>query len=273
MPEPLYRAIADHLRAQIESGALGPGDQLPTELELRQQFDDVSRNTVRDAIKSLAILGLVVSKPGKGTFVAQRIVPLEVTLSDDPKTGLGGGEGTVYTTEAAAQQRERTATSPRVEHQRASGEVARALRMEPGAQLVSRHQQLLIDGQPWALQTSFYPWEFVTHGASRLQVAEDIPEGTVAYLKTIGIVQVGYQDTLIARQPNEGELAYFRLTQGSGAVMIVQTRTGFDDSGRPIRCTITVWSADRNWLVYYLGKVPRTVTHPTDDASPPLEGG
>ena len=32
--QPMYQQIAEKLRAQIESGELAPGDQLPTELEL-----------------------------------------------------------------------------------------------------------------------------------------------------------------------------------------------------------------------------------------------
>ena len=49
MPEPMYRQIADDLRQKIESGELGSGRQLPTELELRDQYE-ASRNTVRDAV-------------------------------------------------------------------------------------------------------------------------------------------------------------------------------------------------------------------------------
>jgi DNA-binding GntR family transcriptional regulator len=48
----MYRLIADDLREQIESGELEPGQQLRTELELREVYD-ASRNTVRDAIKWL----------------------------------------------------------------------------------------------------------------------------------------------------------------------------------------------------------------------------
>ena len=52
MALPQYLRIADDLREQIESGALASGDRLPTELNLRDQYS-ASRNTIRDAIKSL----------------------------------------------------------------------------------------------------------------------------------------------------------------------------------------------------------------------------
>ena len=67
MADPIYRRIADQLRSEIESGELGRGSQLPSELQLRERFD-ASRNTVRDAVKSLVGLGLVETRPGQGTL-------------------------------------------------------------------------------------------------------------------------------------------------------------------------------------------------------------
>jgi GntR family transcriptional regulator len=58
MGNPMYRQIAEDLRAQIEGGDLEPGQQLPTEIELRDHYG-ASRNTIRDAIKLLAIWGMV----------------------------------------------------------------------------------------------------------------------------------------------------------------------------------------------------------------------
>ena len=74
MSNPMYRQIAEDLRAKIESGELAPGTRLRTELELREDYD-ASRNTVRDAIKWLTNLGLVETRPGQGTFVVQKIAP------------------------------------------------------------------------------------------------------------------------------------------------------------------------------------------------------
>ena len=72
VPEAMYRRIADDLRHKIESGELGHGAQLPTELELRELYE-ASRNTVRDAVKWLITRGLVETRPGQGTFVVEMI--------------------------------------------------------------------------------------------------------------------------------------------------------------------------------------------------------
>jgi DNA-binding GntR family transcriptional regulator len=68
---PLWRQLADLLRAQIESGELAAGRMLPSETTLVQRFG-LARGTVRKAIESLAAEGLVRRVQGRGTFVASR---------------------------------------------------------------------------------------------------------------------------------------------------------------------------------------------------------
>src|SRR5271156_902760 len=104
MASPMYRQIAEDLRAQIESGGLEPGQQLQTELELRDHYG-ASRNTVRDAIKWLTTLGLVETKPGQGTFVVQKINPFVTTLTGDPQTGMGGDQDVFYLSEVHRRNR------------------------------------------------------------------------------------------------------------------------------------------------------------------------
>lgn len=64
----LYLQLVTHFRDQIASGALAPGSQLPTEIELTEQFG-VSRNTIRQAMNTLVHEGLLERTQGRGTFV------------------------------------------------------------------------------------------------------------------------------------------------------------------------------------------------------------
>jgi GntR family transcriptional regulator len=64
----LWRQVADDLAADISSGALRPGERLPGELELAENYG-VSRITVRRAVADLKERGLVNVVHGKGTFV------------------------------------------------------------------------------------------------------------------------------------------------------------------------------------------------------------
>src|SRR5580700_8876577 len=196
----MYRQIAEDLRRQIEDGELPPGAQLRTELELREKYE-ASRNTVRDAIKWLITRGLVETRPGQGTFVVEMISPFINTLTLHPGTG-GGEEEAVYVAEVEACGRPPEVSLPTVEIQRAGRVLARSLRIEEGASVVSRHQQRFIDGTPWSLQTSFYAMSLVAQGAIRLLEATSIEGGAVAYLaKACDIHQVGYRDTIAVRVP------------------------------------------------------------------------
>lgn len=79
---PVYRQIADAIRADIEVGRLKARRPLPSEIHLQQRFG-VARDTVRRAIAHLAELGLVRTVPGRGTFVRARgltVLPLEPGL-------------------------------------------------------------------------------------------------------------------------------------------------------------------------------------------------
>ncbi|MFT3929197.1 MAG: GntR family transcriptional regulator [Spongiibacteraceae bacterium] len=65
---PLYLQVANALREEIVSGAYPVGSQLPSEDELCKRFD-VSRYTVREALRLLRDDGLVASRQGAGTIV------------------------------------------------------------------------------------------------------------------------------------------------------------------------------------------------------------
>ena len=136
MAGPLYRQIAEELRLRIDSGQLEPGSQLPTEDELMEQHH-ASRNTVRGAINQLAISGLVITLHGKGTFVAEQVNPIVTTLTTDPETGSGGGEGLVYTAEVSRSGRTATTSRTRVELQQATKQVADSLNIPVGSGVIS----------------------------------------------------------------------------------------------------------------------------------------
>jgi GntR family transcriptional regulator len=256
VPDPKYRSIADDLQQQIEAGLIGAGSQLPTELELREQYG-ASRNTVRDAVRWLITRGLVQTLPGKGTFVMEKTEPFVSTLSADPETGLGGGEGEAFNAEVHVQGRQPLARDPRVEIHLASGVVAAELQVPEGTLLVSRHQQRFIDGAPSSLQTSFYPMALVDAGAVRLREATTILPGTVSYLEEVlGLRQASYRDKITARVPNQVESAFFNLPD-SGQVSVFETfRTAFDTHRKPFRLTVSVFAADRNRFAVFAGEVP-----------------
>src|SRR5689334_5227089 len=267
MANPMYRQIAEDLREQIESGKLRPGQQLQTELELREHYN-ASRNTVRDAIKWLTTRGLVETRPGQGTFVVQKMDPYVTTLTGDPRGPGGDITVTAQYGEAAddqpqgIEQRITSSTIPQVEIQQAPAEVAGPLRIAEGTQVISRHQKRYVNDTPWSLQTTFYPMGFVLQGANKLIEAVDIQPGTVSYLAdTLGLRQVAYRDWITVRAPNATETQFFNLPQDGRIGVFEIFRTAFDQTGTPMRLTVSVYPTDRNQFVLNVGTMP-------DSASP-----
>jgi GntR family transcriptional repressor for pyruvate dehydrogenase complex len=62
--------VAEHVRRLIETGDLHPGDRLPGERDLARALG-VSRPTVRSGLKALEAMGVVLSRRGAGTFIAE----------------------------------------------------------------------------------------------------------------------------------------------------------------------------------------------------------
>jgi len=82
--------VAAQIQGLIASGALRPGDRLPPERELAAKFG-VGRSSLRDAIRTLEVMGIVESRHGSGTVVRDLstdslVVPLASVLAH--KRGL-----------------------------------------------------------------------------------------------------------------------------------------------------------------------------------------
>lgn len=66
----IYEDIVLQIRSMIDRGELSPGNKLPPERKLAELFN-VSRNTVREAIRTLAEKNILESRQGAGTFVRE----------------------------------------------------------------------------------------------------------------------------------------------------------------------------------------------------------
>ena len=67
--KPLYEQIKVLLTQSLIGGEWGPGDMIPSEIELASRYK-VSQGTVRKAIDALATEHILLRRQGKGTFVA-----------------------------------------------------------------------------------------------------------------------------------------------------------------------------------------------------------
>lgn len=78
---PLYQQIQDYIRQVIASENMKPGDRIPTDKELMDQFN-VSKITVVNALTGLANEKLIARVPGKGSFVAEEADSVAAAFSE-----------------------------------------------------------------------------------------------------------------------------------------------------------------------------------------------
>jgi GntR family transcriptional regulator len=259
LAHPKYQEIADRLRTQMASGALVPGQRLPSEPDLAAEYD-ASRNTVRLAIALLINQGLVVSRQGLGTFVVEPTRPFTALLSRvhaAPKEEHASMSLPVVS--AAADESEADESEMVrliVETGSASPSVAEKLDLAPGDPVVVRRSQYFIGDVPWQLINSYYPSDLAKGTA--LEQAGEIETGSVGLLTELGYQQHGFVDEIGARMPNAREFDFFKLA--SGMPVIVVNRTSYATS-RPIRLTRYIYRADRVRLLHVEGTIPESYRH------------
>ena len=154
-PLPLYHQLKTVILREIEAGRWEPDAQLPTEDELARRFG-VSKITVRQALRDLAVEGFIRREQGRGTFVERRRLqqgPRELTSF----TGERRGHGLVPASKVLEQ-----ATVP------AAPEVATALAIEAGAPVFRLRRLRLADRQPMGIQTAYLPSHLVPGTAARV---------------------------------------------------------------------------------------------------------
>ncbi|HEY1771571.1 MAG TPA: GntR family transcriptional regulator [Gammaproteobacteria bacterium] len=218
---PAYIRLRQALRQQVENGALGPGQSLPSERDLAEQLD-LSRVTVRKALAGLVENGVLVQRHGAGTFVAERIVkPLSkmTSFSEDLKArGL----------------------NPRsVFLERALGEVtpeeAMALNLSPGS-LVARLYRLRYAGdEPLAVERSSIP-QSILHDPGQ------VVDSLYTALDAIGCRPVRALQRLRAVNLDAAQAKLLGLPVGSAALAV--ERRSFLEDGRLVEFTSSWYRGD-----------------------------
>jgi GntR family transcriptional regulator len=258
MADHRYQQVTDALRGRIESGEFRLGDQLPTELALREQYN-ASRNTVRDALQMLSTQGYVEIRKGQGWFAARPGTPPLITVPADQKDGLIGIEGESAFAAIRSQGRSPSVSGVRVEVQAAQLDTATLLEVPVSSSVITRHQSWYVDKLPWSLQATAYSRELAAR-APALLIDDDISRGAVAYIEQeTGIKELGHHDLIKSRQPSQQESLFFQLPEGAHSPITVVTRTGYRAAGAdlvPLRVTTTVFLADHAQFAVSSGLVP-----------------
>lgn len=226
-PDPLYIQLKDSLVADIRSGHYRAHQRLPSERELSERFQ-VSRMTARQALLDLARDGVVYTRMGKGTFVAE-------TKIDQQLRALTG-----FTEDVRARGGR---PSSRVLEARvipALPEIAAALRLMPGAEVIKLARLRLADDVPLAIETAYLPFALCPNllhhdfsATSLYRVLED----------EYGLKLVDAEQTIEAALAEPRELELLRLS-APAAVLRIQRLT-FASNGVPVEYVLSTYRGDR----------------------------
>lgn len=223
---PAYLTIATLLRDRIESGELGPGDRLPTERELVEEFG-VARMTVRHALGILQVEGLIDRRRGRtgGTFVRVETPLIELTNMHGLYQQLRNN-GTVIESEVIS-----------VATEEAEPATAQALGLADAAPVHRVLRLRRIDDVPFAVEESFFPAELLPDFTER-----DLTRGIYGVLEEMGHQPVTKRETLqpaVADAEEQRQLGVSRSTP-----LLRLERRASDAAGRVVEYSRDVLRTD-----------------------------
>ena len=203
----LYEQMMQHLRVAIRTGQYVPGQRLPSETELCQQFG-VSRITARRAVQELVNEGLLERKQGKGTFVGYPKIAIRVMALD-------GFQGFSKMREGDSQVR-----VLRKEQRGATNKEAVMLGIDPGAPVYELTRVLVVDGVPISLDRSVYD---VHRLPGFLDLIEDNTSTYETMAKRYGRENVKVAKEITATLARPDEAHHLQCNIGDTLFLVVKT--------------------------------------------------
>jgi GntR family transcriptional regulator len=243
---PVYKQIADHLRAAIAGGRLHEGDQLPSEAQLMDHYG-VARMTIRNAMRLLQDEGLVTAEHGKGVYVRSR--PPVRRLASDRFAQRHRKEGkAAFITEA-----EQAGATPQVDmieigESQPPSEIADRLGLSEGAAVVVRSRRYLLDGKPVEIAVSYIPAGLAR--GTPISDPDPGPGGIYARLEEHGHILERFTEDVTARMPTPKETRLLNLSPGVPVFRLI--RTAYETDNRPVEVCDTVMAGDVYQLSYEL---------------------
>ncbi|MGN5392453.1 GntR family transcriptional regulator [Streptomyces sp. JL7001] len=240
-----YRELAAVLREQINSGEYPPGQTLPRIVDLMDSHD-LSRQTVRDAIKELADEGLVVTM-GKGGTIVRNRTRVKIPLNRYSKVLRPNGTKGPWETACAEQGLDGRMRVVRVERVQADETLAEQLGVEAGAEIVHRQRHATLGPDDVVqLQLVWYPADLADQ--TPLGGQDKIVGGVLGALVAAGHAPSAVSERVQSRMPSQEEASQLKI---SGKVPVVSvTRTTVSADGRVLELLQSTAPADRVELVY-----------------------
>ncbi len=233
-PVPLYHQLRSVLQQQIERGELRADDRLPNEDFIAARYE-VSKITVREALKMLAAAGYVRREQGRGTFV---------TI---PRVAQGPRKLTCFSEEMKLRGLTASSRVLAAEVIPADSNLAEKLEIDAGASVFRLKRIRLADGEIMGLQTAHLPLE-------RVPGIAEIDFTNLSLYETFearyGMKPARARETHCAIALSRADA--YQLGLEPGAPALSAERLSFLLDGRPLEYVWSVMRGDRYQIVLNL---------------------
>lgn len=238
---PVYYRLEKFLRDQILTGALKPGDAIPPESQLAQQFS-TSRMTVRQALSRLVFDGLIVRHRGRGSFVAEpRLEHTKMFWSFEEEMQARGAK----TAHKLLDRR----TEP------AEGKVAENLGLPEGTLITVLERQRIVDGQLVGYEIRYLPKRI----AEALTQDEIHNQPLVPAVKRIlgrGPTRISLRVASSVVRREEARILETKV----GAPVLIREHIWYVDPDGPVQYGKSIFRGDRYQMVVEFSSMPPVST-------------
>jgi GntR family transcriptional regulator len=226
-PLPRYYQLKEVMREKIRAGEWRPGDLIPSERELGEQYG-ISRMTARQAITELVNEGLFYREQGRGTFVSRHKITQQLIrltgFTEDMQT-RGQRPSTKVLSASMCPADETTA-----EH----------LAVKPGLQICVIHRLRLADGEPLAVERSHI--SFI--GCEQL-LEEDLEQNSLYRLLDVkyGLPPIEADQELEAGLASSEDAQLLKIPAASP--VLYTRRTTYTERHQPIEYAKSVYCGNK----------------------------
>jgi GntR family transcriptional regulator len=231
-----HRQIAEAIRSRIRTGHWAPGERLPSIPAIAEMFG-VAKQTAQRTIDQLRIEGLLITKPGSGTYVRGT----RRRLNRLARGRYGAHRG--YHSDLAARYRQYLT---QVSRSPAPPEVADAFGVADGTELVVRRHLVRTQDAPVEVGASWF--RVADAGATGLE--QERAFGRPLYQEVEEVTGRRYasaSDQVTARQPTREEAEILAIRPDTPVLHLLHV--AYDDQRRPIEVSQATWPGPMTALI------------------------
>jgi GntR family transcriptional regulator len=236
-PLPVYTQITNSIIQAIETGKYKPGDQLPSQRELCDQYH-TSLMTMRRVLDELHRVGMIRTIPGKGIYVSTHARP----------TDYGSLQGfEVQMARLGMQPFTKTFEAKIIT---ATAFLGQMLRIPPGSQVVYIYRLRYADGNPLSIYKVYVP-----HVLCPGILEKNVVNGSLFQVlrECYNLKLVGSRNTASAVLPDDDACRLLELNEP--VALLMREQITFLDTGDVIEYSVNYSRGDKYCVQYDEGQV------------------